>query len=537
MAILRGYTRRGTYAELPRSVPDYTLPSGWGGAADYTPTTAAELATALSSAAAASGLQIIELAANSTITGVSQSLPVKMDGYPIVIRTSAFASLPKRRITTGDSAMLATIEASSTNPWCITSAFAAHDYYFVGIKITRTSSGGNPTTLVRLGLGGGSTSPTNPSQLPTRIFFDRCWIAGNDAVNMNSGIRFDVNTGAITRCRIDGIRNTGADAQAIIVLNNAPGEPILWHDNFLEATGENTMLGGGSPPFNSFPWNVWDVTVTRNHYYKRLEWCPYAAEYAGTDMSVKNIFELKCGRRGLVEGNIFEHTWGPDQDGAAIVCKSALDSASGNYYPEYGVQDWTFRYNIIRHVAAAIRCSASQSTVHRLNRVHFYDNLCYGLYQSKSVTWAPSALHQCEAISKIDRFTLEHNTFYTPSTTNYTFTVEGGLSNLRVRNNLWSRSTYGVKASGVAAGTATLNAAAPGYVFDYNALPNVTTGDYPANNFAPNTVAGIGYTDATNGDDGDYSLSSGSPYKNAGSDGRDIGCDVAAVLRHTNNVA
>lgn len=538
-ATLRGYTLRGTYADLPRSKPDATLPSGWTGAANYTPTTDAELGTALTNAAAASGLQIIELAANTTITGVSRSLPVKVDNYPIVIRTSAFASLPERRITTSDAALLATIESSATNPWCITSAFNAHDYYFVGIKITRPNSGTNPTTLVRLGLGAGTTNPSSPSQLPERIFFDRCWIQGPDSISITAGIRFDVNEGAITRCRIANIRATGNDTQAINIINNAPGRGVWIHDNYLEATGENIMFGGANPPFASWPWNIWDVTITKNHFYKPLTWCNSAPEFAGTDYSVKNLFELKGGRRVLLEGNIFEHMWGPDQDGAAIVLKTAIETSTALYSYEYGTQDVTVRYNIIRHVAAALRITGRTiQTGHTAGRIDFYDNLCYGLYESKGINWAGTSDQQVEVSGRAFTVRLNHNTFYTPSTTNYALYVENNLSQLVSTNNLWSRSTYGVRTSGYGGGTASLNAAVPkgDYTVNYNAFPNVTLGDYPANNFAPNTVSAIGYTDATNDDDGDYSLTSGSTYHNAGSDGRDLGCDAVKVLYHTNGV-
>ena len=538
-ATLRGYTLRGTYADLPRSRPNPALPTGWTGAANFTPTTDAELGTALTNAAAASGLQIIELAANTTITGVSRSLPVKVDNYPIVIRTSAFASLPERRITTSDAALLATIESSATNPWCITSAFGAHDYYFVGIKITRPNTGTNPTTLVRLGLGGGSTDPTSPTQLPTRIYFDRCWIQGPDSINITAGIRFDVNTGAITRCRIANIKSTGNDTQAINIINNSPGNPIWIHNNYLESTGENIMFGGSNPPLASWPFNVWDVTITKNYFSKPLTWCNTSPTFAGTDYSVKNIFELKCGRRILLEGNIFEHMWGPDQDGSAINFKSSMDPSSTLYAGEYGTADITMRYNIIRHCANAFRIAGvADGAKHRSNRYYIHDNLCYGLYESKGINWAGTSDHNFMVFDRAFEVMIDHNTFYSPSTTNYTVYVENNLSKIKIRNNLFFRSSLGVRTSGQNSGNDSLNTAVPGgdYVVDYNAFPNVSLASYPANNFAPNTVSAIGYTNATNDDDGDYSLSSGSSYKNAGSDGRDLGCDITKVLYHTSGV-
>lgn len=540
-ATLKGYTLRGTYADLPRSRPSLAFPSGWRGAAHYTPTTAAELSTALTNAAAAgkTETQIIELAANTTITGVSVSLPNAAHAYPIVIRSSAFASLPERRTTTSDATLLATIESSATNPWCITSAFGAHDYYFVGIKITRPNSGTNPTQLVRFGLGAGTTNPTSPADLPTRIYFDRCWIQGPDSVNIVSGIRFDVNTGAITRSRIANVRNTSSDAQAILIIANAPNQPIWIHDNYLEATGENMMCGGSNPPLGSWPFNVWDVTITKNHFYKPLSWCEHAGVlYGGTNYSVKNLFELKCGRRILVEGNIMEHNWGTDQDGNAINVKSSMDTSSALYWTEYGSQDVTIRYNIVRHIANPLKISGVQQTSHRMNRVHVHDNLCYGIYQSKGINWAGSPDYVVIVQDRAFDVTIDHNTFYGPDTTNYGVYLANNVSKLRMTNNLFMRSTLGIRTDGQNSGTDSLNAAVPGgdYTVNYNAFPNVTLASYPSNNFAPNTVSAIGYTNATNDETGDYTLTAGSTYKNAGSDGRDLGCDVAKVLFHTNGV-
>ena len=61
---------------------------------------------------------------------------------------------------------------------------------------------------------------------------------------------------------------------------------------------------GGADPQVSLNGNVAsDIYFRRNHVYKRPSWL------GSTQLVVKNLFELKVGRRILVEGNVFENNW------------------------------------------------------------------------------------------------------------------------------------------------------------------------------------------------------------------------------------
>jgi hypothetical protein len=50
--------------------------------------------------------------------------------------------------------------------------------------------------------------------------------------------------------------------------------------------------------------------------------------------------------------------------------------------------------------------------------------------------------------------------------------------------------------------------------------------NYPAGNFFPPTVADVGFVDAANGN---YRLAPTSPYKGAGTDGKDVGADIDEI--------
>src|SRR5262249_15966685 len=51
--------------------------------------------------------------------------------------------------------------------------------------------------------------------------------------------------------------------------------------------------------------------------------------------------------------------------------------------------------------------------------------------------------------------------------------------------------------------------------------------DYPPDNFFPPSFDQVGFTNLAGGN---YRLASASPYKNAGTDGKDIGCDIDALI-------
>ena len=95
------------------------------------------------------------------------------------------------------------------------------------------------------------------------------------------------------------------------------------------------------------------------------------------------------------------------------------------------------------------------------------------------------------------------------------------------QNNLATNGQYGVLGTDYASGTSTLAHYFPGYIFSANAFigaPN--SGSYPSGNFFPAGIANVGFVNYSNGN---YALSSGSPYYTAGSNGTSIGVDTTAL--------
>jgi len=66
----------------------------------------------------------------------------------------------------------------------------------------------------------------------------------------------------------------------------------------------------------------------------------------------------------------------------------------------------------------------------------------------------------------------------------------------------------------------------PGAVFLKNVMVGATPSLYPPNNLFPASLDKVGFVDLAGGN---YRLAASSPYKKAGTDGRDIGADIDAL--------
>ena len=64
---------------------------------------------------------------------------------------------------------------------------------------------------------------------------------------------------------------------------------------------------------------------------------------------------------------------------------------------------------------------------------------------------------------------------------------------------------------------------------------SVSNQPYPPGNYLT-TWSSVGLASYNNGQNGNYQLSSASPYKNAGTDGKDLGADISGLLTATAGV-
>src|SRR5579864_38903 len=149
-----------------------------------------------------------------------------------------------------------------------------------------------------------------------KTIIDQCWLHGDaDSIGdeANHGVFTDLST---YLAAVDSYFNdfkciasigTCTDAQAIFGGIGSPGGAwgtYKFVNNFVEASGENVMFGGG--PATAAPDGM---EIRRNDFFKPEMWMPSSPNYdggvKGHPLAVKNCFELKNGTHVFMEGNIF----------------------------------------------------------------------------------------------------------------------------------------------------------------------------------------------------------------------------------------
>ena len=150
----------------------------------------------------------------------------------------------------------------------------------------------------------------------------------------------------VTACATPSSQAQDTDAQA--VWSAAGPGPYKIVNNYLEGTGENVMFGGSdSPSAEMLPS---DIEIRGNLFSKPEEW------RLSKEWLIKNLFELKVGKRVLVEGNVFQNSWSAGHTGFAMGFASMNQSGSA---PWSQVSDVTFRLNYVRHSGSGINLAAA----------------------------------------------------------------------------------------------------------------------------------------------------------------------------------
>ena len=504
---------------------------------------------------------IIKLEAGATFSG-NVVVPAKScdDSHWIILRTSApDSSLPGEgtRLTpcyAGVSSLagrprlncssatnvLAKIEFNgSGGSGPVTFSSGANHYRLIGLEVTRTVSQATVYNLIEF---------SGPAD---HIVFDRLWIHGTAQDESVRGILLGqsryvaVVDSFITDFHCVSRSGACGDAQAICGgIGDGPMGPYKILNNFLEASGENIMFGGGqgTPPH--------DIEVRHNHMFKPMTWMKGQSGYIGgrdgNSFIVKNLFELKNAQRVLLDGNILENNWGGfTQVGFAIL----LTPKNPGGCPICQVTDVTIRYNSISHVGSGLQIANALSdngsspvdgqrySIHDVV-IDDIDGVKYGgpsEFAQVSVS-AGAPLLQNLTINHITAFP-SHMLFLigdmvatTTPMKNFVFTnsiVNAGSA------PVWSTGGGPANCAFHDNPLITFNACFDGYTFAANAIIASSSAyrpaDWPAHNFFPASAAAVRFVNYNNGNGGDYRLQASSPYKGKGTDGKDLGADVDAI--------
>jgi hypothetical protein len=504
---------------------------------------------------------IIELQAGSTFTG-SFVLPAKAGTGWIYIRSSAHQGLPApgTRVSPSQSGLMPKVVTATTEPAIRTTfradlSVASHHYRFVGVEVTTSSS--TLSNLIWLEYAVGGASQQNAAnQAPTDIVFDRCYIHGNATGNIRRGIALNSARTAVIDSYLSDFHEVGADAQALAGWNG-PG-PFKVVNDYLEGSGENMIFGGADP---AIPGLVpADIEVRRNHFFKPLTWKQDDPRYAGHPWSVKNIFELKNARRVLAEGNVLENNWVQSQVGIAVLFTTRNQDGNCRWCV---VEDVTFQKNILRHTAGAFNVSGTDDNFPsgQAARILIRDNLLYDIGPAGFGGTCCSRIFQLLNVDSPDPgqaggirdLIIDHNTGRIQDLGTSAVSMGDSMAtddkhqSPVFRNNLLQRGTYGVFGSAVGEGTAALDQYAAAWTLSKNVIIGAPPSIYPPQDCSPAATCfpatddGVGFVDSSHDD---YRLcdstipgcTGASPYKNAGTDGKDIGADMDAVAAATAGV-
>lgn len=497
---------------------------------------------------------VLVLDAGAIFTGTF-TLPNKTGAGWIVILSSRMDLLPAqgKRIhpggTTGDpayptqqAAMPKIVTTNLSGQPCFRTQAAAHHYRLVGLEITADTSVLNNYGLIFFGDASATQSALNA--VPHHLVVDRCYIHGHDqATVMKSGVLLNSASSAVLDSHISGFHSIGFDTYAIGG-TNGPG-PFVIRNNYLEAAGENILFGGAAPAIPNLVPS--DLEVRNNHFFKPFSWRVGHPDYAGKHWTIKNLFELKTGRRVLLDGNILENCWADlptGQSGYAILLTVRNE---GGKAPWADVSDVTISNNIIRHTGAGITLSGRDASVSQQSkRIRIANNLFYDIsgpdYGDGNI-YGPNDGTFLKIGDPSDVL-VEHNTVLQtgPITWAYDTTL-----NIAFRNNIFHCFVSGGDYQGIygpgfgPGGNGPMERYFPGITdanrgFHQNLLIGGNAQHYSnyntlSQNFFPANAGLVQFADYANGNN-DYrgfALSASSPWKNAAADGTDIGVSFARL--------
>jgi hypothetical protein len=293
-------------------------------------------------------------------------------------------------------------------------------------------------------------------------------------------------------------------------------------NNYLEASGENFLLGGADPSIPNLVTE--DVVFRRNHVSKPLAW-------RSQSWQVKNLFELKNARRVLIEYNVFENNWQQAQAGYAILFTPRNQDGG---CPWCVVEDVTFQHNIVRNVAAVFNVMGYDwpNVSAQTRNVRIQQNLFYGVSRAFGGTGWFMLIGDEPRDIIVDHNTIDHDGSAVLYAHGGTATAPEQILGFQFTNNAVRHNSYGINGADSAFGNGVLAAYFPGSTVRGNWLSGGSASRYPAGNL----FAGAFGDAFVNAAAADYRVAPGSILAGAATDGSAIGADIASVLTGTEGV-
>ncbi len=519
---------------------------------------------------------VIELQAGATFTGPflvpAKNCDIK---HWIIIRTSSpDSALPAEgHRATPCYAGVASLEGrpqySCTNPQHVMAkvqmqtrgdgplklAPGANYYRFIGLEVTRPAGTPGPARLMFV------------KGTADHLVVDRSWLHGAPQDETHAGVNLNgmTNVAIVDSYFSDFhcISKTGAcvDSHAVAGgTSNTQDGPFKIEGNFLEAAGEAVMFGGGAATLTPT-----DIEILNNHFWKPWQWMKGNPNFIGgpdgNPFVVKNHLELKNAVRVLVQANLMENTWGGfSQTGGGILLtpKNQHTPSGANVCPLCQVTDVTICYVHVSHGGAGIQMATVLSGDAKDGapalagtRWSIHDVVLDDL--STKYVGGGTAFEIMNGWPKnvLNTVTINHITGF-PDPTSHMMIIGNLAKNapmygLVFTNNLMITGRYPVWNTGGQTSCAfkdvpitSIAKCFATFTFGNNGLiappPEFPPATWPSKNIFPQTIDDVGFVEYNNGNGGNYALQTNSPYKNKGTDGKDLGADIVGLNAALANV-
>jgi hypothetical protein len=516
----------------------------------------------------------LELQAGATFAGIFRFPPKPCDdAHWITIRTSApdsslppegtrlkpcfagVASLPARPDFHCSSIqnVLAKLEFnknSGVGPVIFLSG--ANHYRLIGLEVTRAA--GNSVDYGLAGVAEGGEA--------NHLIFDRVWMHGTAtdettrAIAMLGMSHVAIVDSFFTDFHCIAVTGTCTDAQVISDNGgHAPSGVIKIANNFLEASGQSILFGGGGASATAA-----DVEIRGNHLFKPMTWKPgepgFVAGASGRPFIVKNLFELKNAQRVLFEGNILENCWGGfSQNGYAILLTPKNQSS---HCPLCRVTDVTIRYNRISNVGSVLQIANvaddNGGFATAGERYSIHDLLAENVHGNQNQFEGAGLFAQLiSVIPPLRDVQIEHSTAFVPRATFAIMTREAKLANFKIENNLLSTGQFSIVSSGggakncadqpqIQGPSGVIKSCFDNSSFTHNLL--IGDGGWPKDNWSVKDTHAAGMIETSTpgkpyelcAEKSSKDCKKGSPARRAGTDGKDLGVDLETLQQKLANV-
>lgn len=413
----------------------------------------------------------------------------------------------------------------------------ANHYRFIGLEITRAL----PTVHI--------WNLVSAVDTADQIIFDRVWIHGTATDETKGGIHLSGITNAavvdsyFSDLHCIALHGSCTDAQDVNGGDGTlPGGPYKIDDNFLEASGQSIMFGGG--PGTTTPA---DIEIRYNHMFKPLTWQPgapgFVGGYTGDPFIVKNNFELKNAQRVLLEGNILENVWGGfTQHGFSVLLTPMTQNGVCD---SCQVTDVTVRYNRISNVGGGFTIGNGKGKVGGYakagERYSIHDVLVDNVSKDQYLGYGLFVLMTSTSPNEVlNNVSIQHNTAFPDPTTHVLSLLDSvaQMPGFVFANNLIVSPPSPIVSAGDGKANCAvsdvpltaLQACFIGYEFAGNlfvgVFPKYPPDKWPSGQFFTSTVDSVDFTDYAAGN---YALAPSSPYVDEGTDGLNIGADIVGL--------